>query len=110
MPHASVRRRILYSVSRTFVSRSDSGRSIPNYATLLTYPINTALSNFYVPGIDSSASSSTVRTLTGIATDPANNLLTEFLPDVASHIHIRIIFVQTLLNNIASGANGVGLQ
>ena len=42
--------------------------------------------------------------------DPANNLLNEFLPDVAAHVHVRIIFVQRILNNIASGANGVTLQ
>ena len=106
MPHAPLRRRILYSVSRTIISRSDSGRSIPNYATLLTYPINSVISNLYVPGIHPNGEATTTRSLTGIALDPANNLLTEFLPDVASHIHIRIIFVQTLLNNITAGTNG----
>jgi hypothetical protein len=28
---------------------------------------------------------------------PVNNLFTEFLPDVASHVHIRIIFVYRIL-------------
>ena len=43
---------------------------------------------------------------TGYALDPINSLLNEFLPDVASRVHIRIIFVQRILNNIAS-SNGV---
>ena len=106
MPHARLKKRILYSVSRTFVSRSDSGRTIPNYATLFTYPIGAELGNLYVPGIQTDGASTVTRILTGYALDPANNLLTEFLPDVASRVHVRIIFVQRILNNIAS-SNGV---
>jgi hypothetical protein len=102
MPQASIPRRILYSISRTVISRNDHGTSIPNYATLLTYPIATEISNLYVPGINTNGPSTVARIATGLALDPANNLLTEFLPDVASRIHVRIIFVQTLLNNIAS--------
>jgi hypothetical protein len=110
MPQASIPRRLVYSISRTFVSRHDDGRPMPNYATLLTYPISAGISNLYVPGIHADASSTVARIATGIATDPVNNLLTEFLPDVASRVHIRIIFVQRILNNVASGANGVTLQ
>ena len=50
------------------------------------------------------AASTVARIFTGYALDPVNNLLTEFLPDVASRVHIRIIFVQRILNNIASTA------
>lgn len=110
MPHAKLTRRILYSVSRTFVSRHDDGTPMPNYAALLNYPIGAAISNLYVPGINSDAASTFDRIATGIATDPANNLLTEFLPDVASRVHVRIIFVQNLLNHITSSSNGVTLQ
>jgi hypothetical protein len=110
MPNAKLSKRILYSVSRTVIGRRDDGTSMPNYATLLTYPIGAVIANQYVPGIASDASSTLVRIATGYATDPANNLLNEFLPDVASRIHVRIIFVQRILNNIASGANGVTLQ
>jgi hypothetical protein len=105
MPHAPLKKRILYSVSRTFVSRSDDGRTIPNYATLFTYPIGAELGNLYVPGIHTDGPSTVTRILTSYALDPANNLLTEFLPDVASRVHVRIIFVQRILNNIAS-SNG----
>lgn len=102
MPHASIPKRILYSISRTFVSRGDYGDPIPNYASLLTYGINSEISNLYVPGIHPNWQSTLARTLTGIATDPANNLLTEFLPDVATRVHVRIIFVQRILNNVAA--------
>ncbi|MCU1319578.1 MAG: hypothetical protein JWP98_1096 [Edaphobacter sp.] len=102
MPNAPVHKRILYSVSRTFISRHDDGSPMPNYGTLLTYPINSELSNFYVPGIHADAASTVERIVTGLAIDPANNLIAEFLPDVAKHVHVRIIFVQQILNNIAA--------
>lgn len=100
-PDKPIGKRILYSISRTVVSRSDSGKTIPNYGTLATYPIATEISNLYVPGIHSDGRSTTERILTGLALDPVNNLLNEFLPDFASRIHVRIIFVQQILNNIA---------
>jgi hypothetical protein len=102
MPHASIGKRIVYSISRTVVSRSDSGKSMPNYATLLNYPIGAELANLYVPGIHPDGASTVARIFTGYALDPANNLLNEFLPDVASHVNVRIIFVQRILNNVAS--------
>jgi hypothetical protein len=107
MPNKPIGKRILYSVSRSFISRNDDGRPIPNYGTLATYPIVAELSNFYVPGIQSDGKSTAERIVTGLALDPVNNLVNEFLPDVASHVHIRIIFVQQILNNIAATGNGV---
>ncbi len=80
MPHAKLTKRILYSLSRTVVSRSDSGRSMPNYATLLTYPIDAEIDNLYVPGIHPDGPSTVARIFTGYALDPANNLLNEFPP------------------------------
>jgi hypothetical protein len=102
MPHAPLTKRIFYCLSRTVVSRSDSGKTIPNYATLLTYPISAEIDNLYVPGIHPDGPSTVARIFTGYALDPANNLINEFLPDVAAHVHVRIIFVQRILNNVAS--------
>jgi hypothetical protein len=102
MPKASIPRRIGYAVSRTFVANHDDGSLMPNYANLFGYPISAELSNLYVPGIHADPASTMQRIATGLATDPANNLITEFLPDVARHISIRIIFVQRILNQVAS--------
>jgi hypothetical protein len=102
MPKASIPRRVGHAVAHTFVANHDDGSSMPNYANLLGYPIGAELSNLYVPGIHSDAPSTVERIVTGLATDPANNLITEFLPDVAKHISIRIIFVQRILNQVAS--------
>ena len=107
MGEGSVRRRFFHAISRTVVAQNDDGSLMPNYATLLTYPINAELSNLYVPGIHDDASSTMARIATGLAIDPANNLIVEFLPDVARHINIRIIFVQRILNQVASQQSGM---
>jgi hypothetical protein len=110
MPQASIQRRIFYSISRTFVSRHDDGTTMPNYSTFATYTIASELANLYVPGIHPDGVSTVSRIGIGLATDPANNLLNEFLPDVAKRIHVRVIFVQRILNNVASGSNGLTAQ
>jgi hypothetical protein len=109
MAHAPIAKRLVYSISRSVISRSDNGKSMPNYATLLQYPISAELDNLYVPGIHPDGASTTSRIFIGYALDPVNNLLNEFLPDVASRVHVRVIFVQRILNNIASSNGGVGL-
>ena len=108
MPHAPFAKRVVYSISRTVVSRSDSGKSMPNYATLLNYPFGAEIDNLYVPGIHPDGASTVARIFTGYALDPANNLINEFLPDVASHVHVRIIFVQRILNNVAASNAAAG--
>ncbi|HEY0163323.1 MAG TPA: hypothetical protein VGB69_11635 [Edaphobacter sp.] len=101
VPERPFKKRLLYAITRSYVSRSDEGKTIPNYGVLATYPIVAELSNLYVPGIESDGPSTAERILTGLALDPVNNIVNEFLPDVAKHVHVRIIFVQQILNNIA---------
>jgi hypothetical protein len=76
---------------------------MPNYAVLLTYPISAEISNLYVPGVHGNGPSTVARIATGLGTDPVNNLITEFLPDIAKHINIRVIFVQRILNAVVAG-------
>lgn len=102
-PQAAVPRRILHALSRTLIAQSDTGRNMPNYAVLLTYPISAETSNLYVPGIAGNGPSTIRRIATGLATDPVNNLITEFLPDVARHVNIKVIFVQRIVNMMTAG-------
>jgi hypothetical protein len=106
-PQKPFGKRLLYSISRSYISRSDSGKTIPNYGVLGAYPIVAELSNLYVPGIESDGPSTAKRIATGLALDPVNNIVNEFLPDVAKRIHIRIIFVQQILNNVAATQGGL---
>ena len=36
-----------------------------------------------------------------LATAPIENFITEFLPDIASRIHVRIVLVQQIINQVA---------
>jgi hypothetical protein len=107
MPTASVKRRIWHAISHTYVSQHDDGTRMPNYATLGTYVISAELSNLYVPGIQTDGPSTVKRIGIGIATDPAGAIVAEFLPDVAKRIHIKIVFVQQILNQVMVGAPSV---
>jgi hypothetical protein len=101
MPHAKFPRRVLHVLVRTVVAQNDDGKLMVNYANLLTNPICAELTNLYVPGVHTNGPSTVDRILVGYANDPIGNGIAEFLPDIASRIHIRVIFVQKILNQIA---------
>ena len=104
MAGAPFKRRLGHAVVHTFVSQHDDGSPMPNYATLLNYPISAELSNLYVPGIQTDGASTARRIAVGLATDPAGSIIAEFLPDVARRIHVRIVFVQQVLNQVMVGS------
>jgi hypothetical protein len=97
LPGRPVKIRILHALAHTIISQHDDGTLMPNYATLLTYPISAELSNLYVPGIGSNGPSTVKRIALGYATDPSSALIAEFLPDFAKRVHVHIVFVQQLL-------------
>jgi hypothetical protein len=101
MQKASVKRRIFHALARTVIAEHDNGRPMLNYATLLTYPISAELSNLYVPGVQGNGRDTARRIGIGLATDPASNLISEFLPDFARRIHVRSVFIQQIVNNMA---------
>jgi hypothetical protein len=101
-PKRSIPHRILHAIDQTFMAESDRGKPIPNYAAVLTNPICAEISNLYVPGIADDAPSTTRRIMLGYATEPEDNLITEFLPTIASHIHVHVIFVQRILNRVSA--------
>lgn len=104
MPGRPFKYRLGHAIAHTFVARHDDGSNMPNYATLLTYPITAELSNLYIPGVQTDAASSGRRVAIGLATDPAGSIVAEFLPDVARRVHIHIVFVQEILNQMITGA------
>ena len=103
MPNARLPRRVLHAVAHTVIAESDDGREMPNFATLATYPITAELANLYVPGVHGNAPSTARRIALGFATDPISNLIGEFLPDIARHIHLRSVFFQQIINSVALG-------
>jgi hypothetical protein len=97
LPGRPVKIRILHALAHTVISQHDDGTLMPNYGTLLTYPISAELSNLYVPGIGSNGPSTVKRIALGYASDPSSALIAEFLPDFAKRIHVHIVFVQQIL-------------
>ena len=104
MPQASIKRRIGHALIHTVWTQHDDGTPMINYATLLTIPISAELSNLYVPGLSTNGPSTGKRILAGYATDPVGPLIAEFLPDLAKHIHIRVVFVQEILQQVANNS------
>ena len=98
MSHASITRRTMHALVASIITQQDNGSAMLNYANLLTNPICAEISNLYIPGINPNGSSTVARISTGFATVPTENLIADFLPDLARHIHIRVIFVQHILN------------
>lgn len=104
MPRASISRRIKHALIHTLVSQHDDGSLMPNYATLINYPLSAEISNLYVPNVGTNVMATTRRILAGYATDPIGPLVAEFLPDFAKRVHIHVIFAQQILNHMAPGA------
>jgi hypothetical protein len=106
MPHASIPHRIGHAILQVVWTQGDNGRGMLNYSNLLGGAIEAEISNLYVPGIQSNAPSTASRYAIGLATAPIDNFITEFLPDVASHIHVRVVLVQRVINQVARSEGG----
>lgn len=108
MPHATIPRRFLHTITQIAWTQGDNGRNMINYADLVGFAIDDEIANLYVPGEQTDLPASASRYGIGLATAPVDNLITEFLPDVASHIHVRIVLVQHIIDQVAKtgGAGG----
>jgi hypothetical protein len=40
-----------------------------------------------------------------LATAPIDNFVSEFLPDVARHVHIQVVIIQRVINQVARTDN-----
>jgi len=101
MPHASIPRRVAHAVAHVAIAQSDDGKTIPNYANFITSAALSEIANAYVPGLATDGASTAERIFDGFLTEPIGTLIAEFLPDVASHIHVRVVLMQRILNQIS---------
>ena len=69
------------------------------------FAIDDEVSNLYVPGRETDLPASAQRYAIGLATAPIDNFITEFLPDVARHIHVQIVIIQRIINQVARTDN-----
>jgi hypothetical protein len=70
----------MHAVSSAFVTRSDSGQTVPNYSYLLGDMCSAALSNLYHPPANRGVSLVFNRAAVGLAGRVGGNFLREFLP------------------------------
>ena len=76
----SIKSRLMHAVRSAFVTRSDSGRTMPNYSYLLGDISAGALSNLYYPQANRGAHLVFTNAAVGLAGRLATNLMREFLP------------------------------
>jgi hypothetical protein len=100
MPNASYTRRTFHAIAQVVWAQSDYGDGMPNYSVLIGTAIGNGLGNLYVPGRDTSLDAGVARYFTAIATDPIDNFITEFLPDVARHVNVHIVLLQQVVNGV----------
>jgi hypothetical protein len=75
----SIKSRLMHAVGSAFVTRSDSGRSVPNYSYFLGDLSSAALSNLYYPPANRGMSLVFNRAAVGLAGRVGGNLIREFL-------------------------------
>jgi hypothetical protein len=101
MPHATIKRRIFHCIYQVAWTQGDNGEGKLNYSTLVGFAAEGAVNNLYVPGQQTNFGASAARYGTSLGTAPIDNFITEFLPDIASHIHVSIVLVQRIINQVA---------
>jgi hypothetical protein len=101
MEGRSIPRRTFHAIAQVIWTDGDNGRGMPNYANLVGFAIDDEVSNLYVPGRETNMRASAERYGIGFATAPLGNFVNEFLPDVASRIHVQVVVIQRIINQVA---------
>lgn len=101
MPNASIKRRIVHCIDQIAWTEGDNGRPMINYADMVGFAADESINNLFVPGEQTDFQATAARYEIDLATAPIDNFITEFLPDLASHIHVRIVLVQRIVNQVA---------
>lgn len=107
LPNASMKHRIAHALYQVVWTQGDDGNNIPNYANLIGFALDDEIGNLYVPGQQTEMPASAKRYAIGFALAPVDNFITEFVPDLAKHIHFRVVLVQRIINQVATSEGGV---
>ena len=101
LPNATMKRRIAHALYQVVWTQGDNGKEMVNYANLLGFAIDDEVGDLYVRGQETNLPATAQRYGIGLATAPIENFITEFLPDLASHIHVRVVLVQRIIDQVA---------
>jgi hypothetical protein len=108
MPKASIKKRIAHALYQVVWTQGDDGKGMVNYADVVGFAIDDEIANLYVPGRETNLPASVARYGTSLATAPIDNFITEFLPDVARRIHVRVVLFQQIINQVANTKDNGG--
>jgi hypothetical protein len=109
LEHAPIHRRIGHAIVQSIWTRGDNGKGMPNYANLVGFACDDTIANLYVPGRETSFGASAGRYAVNLASAPIGNFVNEFLPDVASHVHVQIVVIQRIINKVVRTETGGSL-
>jgi hypothetical protein len=101
MPNAGILHRIGHGILQVVWTQGDNGKGMLNYANLVGFAVEDEIGNFYVPGRRTDASATAQRYGSALAFTPIGNFVTEFVPDVAGHIHVQNVIIQRIINQVA---------
>ena len=96
-----MKHRFAHAALQVLWTQSDNGKGMINYANIVGFAIDDAIGNLYVPGQQTRFSASASRYAIGLASAPIDNYITEFVPDLARHVHIQIVVIQRIINQVA---------
>lgn len=99
--NAKIPRRAWHAIAQVVWTESDTGTMMPNYANIVGFAVDDEVNNLFVPGRETNLGASAQRYITTLATAPIGNFVNEFLPDIASHIHVQIVIVQRIIDQVA---------
>ncbi len=100
-PAAGIKRRIFHCIVQIAWTQGDNGNGMVNYADLVGFALEDGVNDLYVPAQQTNIRASAERYGIALGTAPIDNFITEFLPDIANHIHIRVVLVQRIINQVA---------
>jgi len=101
MPTASIPHRVGHAIYQVVWTRGDNGKRMVNYGDVVGFAIDGEIGNFYVPGRRTNLPASAERYGITLALAPTENFITEFVPDVARRIHVRVVLIQRIINQVA---------
>jgi hypothetical protein len=106
-PFMPIPHRILHAITQILWTQSYTGKPIFNYANVFGGIATAVVSNTFVPGPGRQGWANTAQRLSvAFATSPSGNLITEFVPDLASHINLRVVIFQRILNTVSNEEGG----
>jgi hypothetical protein len=107
-PFLPIKRRILHAFVQVVWSQSYTGQPMFNYANFLGGIATAAVSNTFVPGPNRQGFGNTAQRLAlAFAISPSGNIIEEFVPDLASHVNLRVVIFQRILNTVTLEESGV---